>query len=96
MGFSDSLLQPDRTILTQAYAEPTREEAVRLFVAIAFTATLFVTGPAAAHFAKSLEASSPLQLVQNKDKGKKKKKEGKKKESVPKTAPKANEPAQRY
>ena len=69
---------------------------MRLFVAIAFTATLFVTGPAAAHFAKSLEASSPLQLVQDKDKGKKKKKEGKKKDAAPKAAPKANEPAQRY
>ncbi|HEY8268995.1 MAG TPA: hypothetical protein VIG34_10080 [Xanthobacteraceae bacterium] len=71
---------------------------MRLFVAIAFTATLFVTGPAAAHFAKSLEASSPLQLAQDKDKdkGKKKKKEGKKKDAAPKAAPKANEPAQRY
>ena len=71
---------------------------MRLFVAIAFTATLFVTGPAAAHCAKSLEASSPLQLVQDKDKdkGKKKKKEGKKKESAPKAPAQKNEPAQRY
>lgn len=70
---------------------------MHLFVAIAFTATLLVTGPATAHFAKSLQADSPLQLVQDKDKGKKKK-EGKKKESAPKSAPakKANEPAQRY
>lgn len=73
---------------------------MRLFVAIAFTAALFVTGPATAHFAKSLEASSPLQLVQdkdkdkNKDKGKKKKQKKSTKESGPKTAPaqKAGEP----
>ena len=72
---------------------------MRLFVAIAFTAALLMPGPVAAHFAKSLEASSPLQLVQDKDKGKKKKKEGKKKsETAPKAtpSPKANEPAQRY
>ena len=74
---------------------------MRLFVAIAFTTTLFVTGPAAAHFAKSLQADSPLQLVQDKDKDKgKKKKEGKKKEGKKESAPKApakkNEPAQRY
>ena len=73
---------------------------MRLFVVIAFTATLFVTGPAAAHFAKSLEASSPLQFVQDKDKdkGKKKKKDGKKKESAPKAAPaqKLGDPASRY
>ncbi len=70
---------------------------MRLFVAIAFTATLFVTGPATAHFAKSLKADSPLQLVQDKDKDKgKKKKEGKKKESAPKAPAQKNEPAQRY
>ena len=70
---------------------------MRLFVAIAFTATLFVTGPAAAHFAKMLQADSPLQLIQDKDKGKKKK-EGKKKESAPKAAPaqKLGDPASRY
>ncbi len=68
---------------------------MRLFVAIAFTGALFVTGPAVAHFAKSLQADSPLQLVQDKDKGKKKK-QGKK-DSAPKApAPKANEPVQRY
>lgn len=68
---------------------------MRLFVAIAFTAALFVIGPATAHFAKSLEASSPLQLVQDKDKDKGKKKQKKStKESGPKTAPaqKAGEP----
>lgn len=79
---------------------------MRLFVAIAFTAALFVTGPAAAHFAKSLEASSPLQFVQDKDKdkGKKKKKQKKstkkveKKSETPKAAPaqKAGDPTQRY
>ena len=71
---------------------------MRLFVAIAFTAALFVTGPAAAHFAKSLEASSQLQLVQDKDKGKKKSATKKKSETAPKAtpSPKASEPAQRY
>jgi hypothetical protein len=73
---------------------------MRLFVAIAFTGALFMTGPAAAHFVKSIEASSPLQLVQDeKDKGKKKEKKKKAtKESAPKAAPaqKAGEPAQRY
>lgn len=70
---------------------------MRLFVAIAFTATLFVAGPAAAQFAKSVQADNPLLLVQDKDKGKKKKKKSTK-DAGPKTAPakKANEPIQRY
>ncbi len=58
-----------------------------------------MTGPAAARFAKSLEASSPLQFVQDKDKGKGKKKQKKStKKSSPKAAPaqKAGEPVQRY
>ena len=76
---------------------------MRLFVAIAFTAALLMPGLAAAHFAKSLEASSPLQLVQDKDKDKDKDKGKKKqkkstKEPGPKSAPaqKFGDPAQRY
>lgn len=60
---------------------------MRLFVAIAFAAALLVPGTAGAHFAKSLQADSPLQLVQDKDKDKGKKKQTKKK------AAKATEPA---
>lgn len=71
---------------------------MRLFVAIAFTAALLMPGLAAAHFAKSLEASSPLQLVQDKDKGKKKKEKKSTKESSPQAAPaqKLGDPASRY
>ncbi len=58
---------------------------MRLFVAIAFAAALLVPGTAGAYFAKSLQADSPLQLVQDKDKGKKK--------QTKKKAAKAAEPA---
>lgn len=68
---------------------------MRLFVAIAFTSTLFIAGPAAAHFGRSLQADSPLQFVQ--DKGKKKKQKKSTKQSVPKDAPaQRDRPIQSY